>query len=129
MIIMNRPLLKMLMQDLAMASSVVNYQDPQTSQRLHTRVQTATFGFRLLLERKFEPKGRTCARCALHPDLTLHKGNKLLGNGQPEAGAAVLARGRSINLSEFLKNPRRSFEWDADSGILHLKPEYYAVHR
>ena len=47
-----------------------------------------------------------CAGRALDPDLAAHQLDELLGDRQPQAGAAVLARRRAVGLGEGLEQSR-----------------------
>jgi hypothetical protein len=69
--------------------------------------------------RQLDPEGRTAAGHALDPDLPTHQLGEPLADGQPEPGAAVLARGRSVDLRERLEQLRQVLGRDADAGVAH----------
>ncbi len=56
-------------------------------------------------QRQGEPERAALALDALHADLPAHQLHELLGDGQPEPGAAVLARGGVVGLGERLEDP------------------------
>ena len=76
--------------------------------------------FRLYKEADCKPEFRTLAFLAIHADLAVHHLNQLFGNGQTQAGAAVLARGRGIHLSELVENAVQLVPRNADAGIRQL---------
>ena len=72
----------------------------------------------LLLEPGGEEEGRTLAGLALHADLPAHHLHELLGDRQPEAGAAEPARRGAVGLRERLEEPRLHVGGDANAGVL-----------
>ncbi len=54
----------------------------------------------------------------------VHHLNELFGNSQPESGAAVLARRRSICLSKGVEQVGLILRRDADAGITDFEAEF-----
>src|SRR4051794_7192384 len=69
----------------------------------------------------WEPNGEggTLASLALDRDVAAHHLAEASTDGQPEAGAAVLARGRGLGLSEGLEQPRHLVRSHADPRVAH----------
>jgi hypothetical protein len=59
------------------------------------------------------------ARDALHPHRAAHQLGQPLADGEAEAGAAVLARGRRVELAELLEQAVDAIGGDADAGVAH----------
>src|ERR1051325_6554433 len=64
-----------------------------------------------------EMKGRTFAGVALDPNAAAHQFGEPFANGQPEAGAPVVASGGGIDLLERFKKPALSIDGNANTGI------------
>jgi hypothetical protein len=56
-----------------------------------------------------------------------HQLGQALGDGQPEAGAAVFARGRRVDLLECLEEAGATLFRDADAGILDFETHQQLV--
>ena len=68
-----------------------------------------------------EVKGAATTGRALHPYPAAHHFGQLARDGQPEAGPAILPRGRRIRLAERLEKAAELFLFDPDTGIAHRK--------
>src|SRR5215469_17184733 len=68
-------------------------------------------------DREREGKSRASARSRLDPDLAAVHLNDPLGDGQPQAGAALLLGDGIVGLLEFLKQPRLIGSGDPGSGV------------
>ena len=55
--------------------------------------------------RQRDGEGRALARLAGHGDVAAQHGGEMFGDGEAEAGAAVIARGRGVGLGEGLEQP------------------------
>ena len=64
---------------------------------------------------------------ALQPDPAAHHRNQLRRDGEPEAGAAVLPRGRPVRLLESREDACLFLEGDADARIGHLEVHETAI--
>ena len=62
-------------------------------------------------------KGAASARLAFHPDFPAHHFDQLLGNGQPQSGAAEFSRDRSVCLDERGKQFVHVLRGDPDAGV------------
>ena len=58
-------------------------------------------------------------RFALHPEATAHQGDQPRRDGQPQAGAAILAGRRAIGLLEGVEDRLLSIRRNADARIAH----------
>jgi hypothetical protein len=76
-----------------------------------------------------EPEGRAPPRLAVDPDLAAHQLGQPLGDHQAQAGAAVLARGRTVGLLETLEQQRALLGRDADAGVLDREAQQQLVGR
>ena len=74
---------------------------------------------RLAPEPGREGEGAAPARLAVHADLPAHQGDQPGGDGQAQAGAAVLARGRGVLLLEGPEDSLLLVLGDADAGVAH----------
>ncbi len=72
-------------------------------------------------------EGAALTHLALDADLTAHQLHEPAGDGQPQAGAPVLARGGGIGLAEGGEELAPGQRRDADAGVLDLEP--HAVRR
>ena len=59
-----------------------------------------------------------CPMDAREPDFAAEQDGELAADGQPEARAAVLARGAGVGLLEGLEDEPLLFRRDADAGVL-----------
>ena len=66
-----------------------------------------------------EVEGGALALDALHPHRAAHQLGETLADGEAEAGAAVLARRRRVELAELLEQLVRPVGRDADAGVAH----------
>jgi len=66
-----------------------------------------------------EVKRRAHSGFALHPCRAAHQLGEPLADREPESGAAVLARGRRIDLGERLEQMRNPLARDTDSCVTH----------
>ena len=73
------------------------------------------------MERRSLPLG------ALYPDPSAHQLAQAFADGKAEAGAAVLAGSRGVQLGERLKQGLEPVARDADSGVLHRQMEFPPV--
>ena len=73
-----------------------------------------------VLERDLEPERGAGPHFALDADLPVHGFDELLGDRESEARAAVLARGRRVDLREALEQPVDAVFGDADARVAHL---------
>src|SRR4029077_11170250 len=71
-------------------------------------------------------KLRALADFALHPQATAVNFDEMLGDGEPQPGAADFARARDVHTVEALKNARLVGLRDADTGVGNRK-SYFAV--
>src|SRR5438876_12003999 len=76
---------------------------------------------RLLTEARCEGEGAAPAWRAVHGDGSAHEGHQPGSDGQAQAGAAVLARGRGVLLLEGPEDALLLLGWDADAGVLDSK--------
>ncbi len=74
-----------------------------------------------LLKPDREPEGRTLAGYALDPDLAAHELDELLADREPETGAAVSTRRRSVLLREAVEDDRLTASADSNTTVLHLE--------
>ena len=72
---------------------------------------------RLHLCRQPDPEAGPLARLALHRDGAAHHSAEAPGDGEAEAGAAVLARRGCFGLGERLKQPAELLVGHADAGV------------
>ena len=73
----------------------------------------------LTREVRREGEGAAPARLALHVDRAAHQGHQAGGDGQAQASAAVLARGRGVLLLESPEDRLLLVLRDADAGVTH----------
>ena len=73
--------------------------------------------------RDFEMEFRADAQFAGDADGAAHGGDDPLGNGEAEAGAAMLARRRAVGLFEFLENAIEIVGRDAGAGVAHREAD------
>jgi hypothetical protein len=59
----------------------------------------------------------------LEPDAAAHHFHQPAGNRQPQAGAAITARGRAVRLGKGVEDPRLALHRDADSRVLDPEVE------
>src|SRR5258705_13678756 len=69
-----------------------------------------------------ETEGAAGARLGLDPDRSAHQLDQAPRDGEPEAGAAVLACSRAVGLAERLEETRRLLARHADAGVGYLDP-------
>ena len=69
------------------------------------------------LRRQADREGRARAEGALDPDRAAHALDEGAGDGEAEAGAAELARGRFVGLGEALEQPADLLLGQADAGV------------
>ena len=75
----------------------------------------------LLLEAAGEREGRAGAGRGFDADAAAHHFHQLLADGEAQARAAVLARGRSVGLRELVEDAGLRFGADADAGVADLE--------
>ncbi len=68
-----------------------------------------------------EPEDAAHARLAFRAGGPAHQLGQPSGDGQSQAGAAILARRRIVQLPERIEQARQCFRGDADPGVLHLE--------
>ena len=78
--------------------------------------------WRLCGEGHREPERTACPRLTLHPDLAPHQLRELFADGEPQPRAAILARGRTVGLTEGLEQAPLRLKGQADASVLDLKP-------
>src|SRR5690606_40246614 len=79
--------------------------------------------FLLQGERQHEGEGRAPPRFAMEADFAAHEFDQALGDGEAEAGAAELARGRGVRLGEWRKQARLLGFRNADTGVAHFEAQ------
>src|ERR1700719_3872636 len=84
---------------------------------------------RLLAKARREGEGAAPAGRAVHGDSSTHQGDQPGSDGQSQAGAAVLARGRGVLLLEGPENSLLLLGRDADAGVAHGEAEADVPHR
>ena len=104
---------------------VLDQQDMQRRQRrLDAGRRGRRFGGRRRLgpaQRQGEAEGAALARRADDGQFAAHQLDQPAGDGQPQAGTAVLARGRGIGLRKGIENAGELVGGNADAGIAHGK--------
>src|SRR5213083_2847156 len=78
---------------------------------------------RLFTEARCEGEGAAPAWRAVHGDGSAHEGHQPGSDGQAQAGAAVLARGRGVLLLEGPEDARLLVGRNADAGVAHREAE------
>ncbi len=73
-----------------------------------------------------QPESAAHARLALRPGLAAHQLRQLPCDGQPQAGAAVLAGGGTVRLLEGIEQARQHLRFDTDAGVVHLETQQHA---
>src|SRR6185369_5130165 len=76
--------------------------------------------------RQVQREGRALRRRADKADLTAEQTRELAADGQAQASAAVLARGRSVGLLEGLEDDLLLVARDADAGVRHREGQHLA---
>ncbi|MNF65956.1 hypothetical protein D3C84_477390 [compost metagenome] len=76
-----------------------------------------------------KPEGAALARFALHPYLASHQLSQFAGDGESEAGAAVLAGGGAVRLLEGLEQPLLLFLAHADPRVLHRAVQQHLLRQ
>ncbi|MNZ63145.1 hypothetical protein D3C78_812840 [compost metagenome] len=74
-----------------------------------------------------EPEAAALAGGAVDPDFAAHQPGQPAGDGEPEAGAAVLAGGGDIGLLEGLEQLLALELGDADAAVLYLEAQQIAA--
>ena len=95
--------------------------------RAGLRGGTRRFQRFLGLPRQAGGEGAADARRALHRDVAAHQAAQAPADREPEAGAAVFARGRAVGLAELLEQPGHLLLAHADAGIGHHEGEEAVV--
>ena len=88
---------------------------------MRLRHATAFRGFGA--DRKLHLEGRALARRRLHPDAAAVHLHDLLGDGKPEAGAALGLGVGAVDLVELLEDARLLLGRDAGPGVGHADGE------
>ncbi len=105
---------------------VVHHQHPDFRQ-----LRAVLFGFRgrgfRPLQPQDKPEGRTSPFHAVDRDDPAHQFHQLPGDGQAQAGSAVLAGHRAVGLIEGAKNALLFGQRNADAGIAHLELQTVTV--
>ena len=70
-----------------------------------------------------ESEGGALPDAGLDPDLALHDFDQLLGNDQPQAGAAEPPGGGAVGLGEGLEQAGQGFFADADAGVADVEAD------
>src|SRR5262249_47716677 len=71
-----------------------------------------------------KPEGTALAWCTLHPYIPMHHGHQALRDREPEPGAPILARGRSVHLRKRLKELLLGLRWDTNASISNSKVQH-----
>src|ERR1700694_4843977 len=74
-----------------------------------------------------EVEGAAGSGDALYPDFSAHQMKDAHGDGQPQSGASVLARGGAVRLFEGMEDLFLLFEGDAYAGIADGKLQHQAL--
>ncbi len=74
-----------------------------------------------------KPEGGALPVVAVDADLPAHLIGEYLGDGQPQAGAAIFARGGDIRLLEVLEQLAHLLGGEADAGVAHGKAQQDAI--
>ena len=113
------PAAQPLLQDVAVGGVVVHDKHRHVVEQ-HRRLDGGRLrGVRLASEARREGEGAAPARLALHVDRAAHQGHQPGGDGQAQAGAAVLPRGRGVLLLEGPEDRLLLVLRDADAGVAH----------
>ena len=67
-----------------------------------------------------ELKGRALPWHRFHPNAATHQRHQVAADRQPQAGAAIAARGGAVNLAEALEQPLLLCRAHTDAGVAHL---------
>ncbi|MNH13818.1 hypothetical protein D3C79_734000 [compost metagenome] len=113
-------------QDLAGTGVIVHYQYPYTQQFVGLEHPTRLNAL-LHAEAYMEMERGAHPWLALHPNVAVHQLHQLLRNGQSQPGAAVLARGRAVGLTERLKQARTLLGGHANAGVAHPEMQLNAL--
>ena len=103
---------------------VVHHQNPGAAQ-IGGRQQGA--GRSTALERHGHPKRRALAKLAVHAHFAVHQLGQALANRQPQACAAIAARGGSVRLLKALEQTALLLVGHTDTGVAHLKTQRHLV--
>ena len=109
------PALQLLLQDVAIGLVVVHHQHAHAVQ-CAGRAQRGRAGARHR-QAQIDDETRAPARRALDADVSAHQAQQAAADRQPEAGAAVLARGRAVGLRKVFEDPGLRFRCDADAAV------------
>src|SRR3989442_13096982 len=71
------------------------------------------------MARQLEPEGGAAAVAVLEADVAVHHLDQALANGEPEAGAALLARGGGIGLAEAAEEAGAEALGNAGAAVVH----------
>src|SRR6059058_6109758 len=74
---------------------------------------------------QLEPESAAAAVAVLEADATLHHLDQPLANGEPEAGAAFLARGGRVGLGESAEDARSERLRDAGTTVVYRNPQAF----
>jgi hypothetical protein len=102
------------------------------SSTISTRTSRGRTAFRLhppglFAQTRGEPELRAFALFADYTGLTAHQLSQLLRGGQPQAGAAVLSRGRGVHLAELVEEQAELGCRNADARVAHREAEQHVV--
>ncbi len=118
-------MLKRLLQDLARGGIVVHDQHAEPRELLRNDPSRARR--RAHAEPDREEERGPDAGLALEPDAAAHQLDQPAADRQPEAGAAVLARGGHVGLRERLEQLRRLLRRHADARVAHRELELHLL--
>jgi hypothetical protein len=120
------PMREHALQDTAVGGIVIDGQDRQSAQTRALRRQPPLRRFGRKAEAGREMERAPASRLALHPEPSPHHLHQLRRDGQPQAGPAVLARGRGVELREgfeqFLHVVGRDIDARVDDGEMQVDP-------
>ena len=116
-----------LFEDAAVGGVVIDHEHRQVVQPFRLRRRRPGHRAVRQAEAGREVEGAALADRALDPDPAAHHLHQLRGDGQAQAGAAVLARGGGVGLGEGLEDQPLLFGRDADAGVAHLEMQKWRV--
>src|SRR5260221_4077206 len=74
------------------------------------------------MARQVEPEGSAAAVAVLEAYMAVHHLDQALANGEPEAGAAFLARRGGIGLAEAAEHARAEGLRNSPAAVVHCNP-------
>ncbi len=80
-------------------------------------------------EPRGKPEGGALAVCSLHTHRTPHSQGQAFADGQPQAGATILARGRAVGLLKAFEESTHLIVGQANAGVAHGKVQQHVAGR